>query len=419
MRIVPTIYKIIFFIPTSTTAKDDLKALWRQWSFEKTGLIHYSCLLAPSTLLRKHHTINIENPMCLANRVNQGKRVFIKDMIYYLMPPNGGNASIAPSLRGGKDGEKPVINSHTNGVTVNGHSHVNGVNGHTNGVNGTNATNGVVNGIRDRDNNKKVSNNKDPGSDGTGNPTVIPLDILKKFHWTFLIRHPRRGIPSYVRCCSPPLSETTGWDHFMPSEAGYLELRRLFEYLREQGLVGPSVAGDANNNNNNSATSPLKKENNGEHDEVSITVLDADDLLDHPKEAVSAFCRETGIPFSEDMLKWDDEENQKIVAEAFAKWKGFHNDAINSKGLTARTHPKVWFYPHPLFLPPLPLLPLIKLEAGFVGKFDMKLIIVLVFRHRKLSPRNLKTRNGGRSTARKVRGSSGLAWMRILHTTST
>ncbi|RWA10381.1 hypothetical protein EKO27_g4718 [Xylaria grammica] len=192
----------------------------------------------------------------------------------------------------------------------NSHSLINGLDGHnhTNGVNG-------------------FDKSKRQGSDSTGNPTVIPLGFLKKFHWTFLIRHPRWGIPSYVRCCSPPLSETTGWDHFMPSEAGYIELRRLFDYLRQQGLVGPSVAGQAN------GTEAGK-------DEVSITVLDADDLLDKPEEAIRAFCAHTGIPFSPDMLNWDDEGNQKHVAEAFAKWNGWHNDAINSKGLTARTHPK-------------------------------------------------------------------------------
>ncbi|KAI3336477.1 hypothetical protein HD806DRAFT_7317 [Xylariaceae sp. AK1471] len=249
---------------------------------------------------------------------SEGKRVFIKDMIYYLMPPNSGASSIAPSLRkhansGSTNGLQP-LNGHTNGV--NGDSHVAGVNGHnhTNGMNGHSYPNGVngLNGV-----NKQ-------GSDGTGNPTVIPLEILKKFHWTFLIRHPRRGIPSYVRCCSPPMSETTGWDHFLPSEAGYVQLRRLFDYLREQGLVGPSVAGEANT----------------KRDEIPITVLDADDLLDQPEDAIRAFCKETGIPFSEDMLKWDDEENQKVVSDAFAKWNGWHDDAINSKGLTARIHPK-------------------------------------------------------------------------------
>ncbi|KAJ8124148.1 hypothetical protein O1611_g9430 [Lasiodiplodia mahajangana] len=217
------------------------------------------------------------------NRLDQdggeGKRVFIKDMAYYLMPPNSGVPSIAPSLRKHADGEKPGSSHHVNGV--NGHSQVDGVNGH-NQTNGTNGVNGIDQLTRQ-------------GSDTTGNPTVIPVEILKKFHWTFLIRHPRRGIPSYVRCCSPPLSETTG-----------------------------RPAGNAKR----------------EKDEVSITVLDADDLLNKPEEAIRAFCDQTGIPFSSDMLQWDDEENQKRVTEAFAKWNGWHNDAINSKGLTARTCPK-------------------------------------------------------------------------------
>ncbi|KAI1433098.1 hypothetical protein GGR50DRAFT_537657 [Xylaria sp. CBS 124048] len=242
----------------------------------------------------------------------QGKRVFIKDMAYYLMPPNGENPSIAPSLRkntgtGTTNGAGPS-NGYTNGV--NGNHHVNG-HGHTNGVNGHTRTNGADKPER-------------RGSDATCNPTVIPLEILKKFHWAFLIRHPRRGIPSYVRCCSPPLSEMTGWDHFMPSEAGYAELRRLFEYLREQGLVGPSVAGQAKQTG----------------DEVSITVLDADELLDRPEQAIRAFCEQMGVSFKPDMLEWDDEANQKYVANAFAKWNGWHNDAINSTGLTARTHAK-------------------------------------------------------------------------------
>ncbi|GAP89686.1 putative P-loop containing nucleoside triphosphate hydrolase [Rosellinia necatrix] len=282
----------------------------------------------------------------LARDGSEGKRVFIKDMAYYLVPPNNGAPSIAPSLCKYSDGrvahgEKPMDGCYANGVngysqagTVNGHSYTNGINDHkyTNGVNGhahANGTNGVngTNGINGVNGTNGTRELKAQDSNPTGNPTVIPLEILKKFHWTFLIRHPRRGIPSYVRCCSPPLSKTTGWDHFMPSESGYVELRRLFDYLREQGLVGPSVAGQANGAKTR-------------EDKISITVLDADELLDRPKEAIRAFCEQTDIPFSPNMLEWDDEENQKYVADAFAKWNGWHDDAINSKGLTARTHPK-------------------------------------------------------------------------------
>ncbi|KAI4859320.1 P-loop containing nucleoside triphosphate hydrolase protein [Hypoxylon rubiginosum] len=193
---------------------------------------------------------------------SEGKRVFIKDMAYYLMPPNAEPATIVPSLRKGSDYAEE------------------------------------------------------------GNPTVVPLETLKQFHWTFLIRHPRRGIPSYFRCCVPPLDEVTGFKEFMPNEAGYVELCRLFDYLREQKIVGPKMAGEADGH---------------KEGEITVTVIDADDLLDHPEPVVKAFCEETGIPFKPDMLTWDDEENQRYVSDAFAKWNGFHNDAIRSKSLTART----------------------------------------------------------------------------------
>ncbi|KAI1333790.1 P-loop containing nucleoside triphosphate hydrolase protein [Xylariaceae sp. FL0016] len=225
----------------------------------------------------------------------EGKRVFIKDMAYYLMPPEGKQPTLAPSLL------KAKANGTVNGEkATNGDSHVNGVNG----VNGTNGT-------------------SSKGSDSTGNPTVLPLEILKKFKWTFLIRHPRRGIPSFYRCCVPPLDEVTGFKEFFPNEAGYVELRRLFDYLREQKMVGPSLAGETNG---------------ASSDETPITVIDADDLLDQPEPVIRAFCREAEIPFTPDMLKWDDAENQEYVANAFAKWIGFHNDAIESTCLSARKH---------------------------------------------------------------------------------
>merc|ERR1712000_754518 len=74
----------------------------------------------------------------------QGKRIFIKDMAYYFMAPDGAPTSIAPSL-----GDHPEPT----------------------------------------------------------NPTNVPLDILRKFNFTFLIRHPRRSVPSYWRCTIPPLCD--------------------------------------------------------------------------------------------------------------------------------------------------------------------------------------------------------------------
>lgn len=223
-----------------------------------------------------------------------GKRTFIKDIIYYIVPHDG-EAHIAPSL----------IDANVKGSAKPG----------TNGVDG-----GEVNGDAD-----KVNGVSEPG-----NPTVLPTALLRKFHFTFLIRHPRRAVPSYFRCTVPPLDKVTGFDHFMPSEAGYVELRRLFDYLKDQGIIGPALAGQQQQ--------PPTKEG-----EVSITVVDADDLLDHPAEVIEAFCKEVGIDYTPDMLRWDDKESQDYAVKTFEKWNGFHNDVIGSTYLKPREHGVVSF----------------------------------------------------------------------------
>ncbi|KAK4074344.1 hypothetical protein Trihar35433_3818 [Trichoderma harzianum] len=182
----------------------------------------------------------------LADAEKEGKRLFIKDMAYYLVPPDGKPSQIAPSLGGGKE---------------------------------------------------------------PGNPTVLPVDILKRFHFTFLIRHPKRSIPSYYRCTIPPLSEITGFDYFMPNEAGYVELVRLLDFLLERGIV----------------------------DRDHITAIDADDLLDKPEPIIREYCARIGIDFKPEMLKWT-EEDREYAAQMFAKWNGFHDDALKNSCFQARSH---------------------------------------------------------------------------------
>ena len=189
----------------------------------------------------------------------------------------------------------------------------------TNGVH--NASNGISNGVT---NGVKAPYPYDTAAE-PGNPTVVPAEILKKFHFTFLIRHPRNSIPSYYRCTIPPLDDITGFYNFMPSEAGYDELRRVFDYLIKQNQVGPTRAG-----------SPESESLKGE--EVSITVVDADDLLDTPAEIVEAYCKEVGLEYTPDMLNWDTEIDHKQARDAFEKWRGFHNDAIESTSLKPRVH---------------------------------------------------------------------------------
>ncbi|KAF4637898.1 hypothetical protein G7Y89_g174 [Cudoniella acicularis] len=248
----------------------------------------------------------------------EGKRLFIKDITHYLVPPEGKQASIAPSL-GGMTIKKDVGTSGNPTDGLNGNLTSNGA--YKNLMNGV--TNGIMNGHL---NGTMNSVNRAPypydAAAEPENPTVVPAEILKQFHFTFLIRHPRHSIPSYYRCTIPPLNKTTGFYDFMPSEAGYDELRRVFDFLVNEKQVGPSLAGQ-----------------HGEllDGEVSITVIDADDLLDDPEAIILAYCKEVGIKYDPKMLIWEYEEDHNRAKEAFEKWRGFHDDAINSTSLKPRS----------------------------------------------------------------------------------
>lgn len=279
---------------------------------------------------------------------SQGKRIFIKDIDHYLLPPSGKPASAAPSLlrvkRGvgtngvhsnGVNGVHDVL-GYTNGHTelnrasngVNGANHTNGVNGHSNGYsNGTtNGANGHTNGVH-----------KEPYPYNTptepGNPTVMPRELQAQFHWAFLIRDPHYSVPSYLRCTIPPLDDITGFHNYDPREAGYSELRRHFDYLRETGLVGPRVA-----------TRPELSGDAEKQSSIEICVIDADDMLDEPAKTIEAFCNSVGLPYNPQMLLWDTEEDHAVARDAFEKWRGFHNDAIESRALEQRVHVSFTLY---------------------------------------------------------------------------
>lgn len=254
--------------------------------------------------------------------VHQGKRLFIKDMIQYFVPPNGKPASIAPSLSRKERGigTKEISADGTANGTINGT-----INGATNGT-----SHGTSIGAPYPYHTESEPNN----------PTVMPEAILKQFHFTFLIRHPRSSIPSYYRCTIPPLDELTGFYNFDPSEAGYDELRRVFDYLRSNGQIGPRVAGHpelSDDINGQNGSTNGHSDTNAGTTKVDICVVDADDLLDNPTGIIEAYCNSVGIDYHESMLKWDTED-QKHATDAFAKWKGFHEDAIHSSELKPRLH---------------------------------------------------------------------------------
>lgn len=123
----------------------------------------------------------------------------------------------------------------------------------------------------------------------------------------------------------------TGFYEFYPNEAGYDELRRFFDYARETGLVAKTAAGQQNGVEDGSGV-------NGDGNVPGTCVIDADDLLDDPEGILRAYCKSVGLEFTPDMLNWDNDEDQERAKQAFEKWKGFHEDAIDSTDLKPRTH---------------------------------------------------------------------------------
>ncbi|KAL2824116.1 P-loop containing nucleoside triphosphate hydrolase protein [Aspergillus cavernicola] len=269
---------------------------------------------------------------------NEGKRIFIKDILHYLLPPNGNPASIAPSLHRIKRGVGTQDETAIPPAAV-GNGEVNGsANGHSEEEKQS-VTNG--NGVTGKKTTKApypYSTDAEPG-----NPTVVPKEILSKFHFAFLIRDPHYSVPSYYRCTIPPLDATTGFTYYDPAEAGYDEMRRFLEYLRQEEMIGPHIATreqDADELLDEASRNRKPVGRPSDELGVEICVVDADEMLDNPAPTMEAFCRSVGIEYSPQMLEWDSERDHGYAKDAFEKWNGFHNDAIDSKGLTARKHPR-------------------------------------------------------------------------------
>ena len=148
---------------------------------------------------------------------------------------------------------------------------------------------------------------KPPGTEPE-NPLALPIEILERFRWTFIIRDPRSSIPSLYRLSMPSRRAATGWHFFVLSEAGYKELRRLFDFLLSRKII----------------------------DHANICLVDADDLLAQPAKIAEAYCKYVDVDFKPDMLRWDTEEDDAQASEIFATWTAFHVDAMKSRGLNAK-----------------------------------------------------------------------------------
>ncbi|KIY47786.1 hypothetical protein FISHEDRAFT_65949 [Fistulina hepatica ATCC 64428] len=127
---------------------------------------------------------------------------------------------------------------------------------------------------------------------------VFPLSSFAKAQHTFLIRDPRKSIPSLYALSID--KDRSGWDSFLPSEAGYAEQVLLFRIVTEV-LHLPTV------------------------------VVDADDLCARPLAALKAYCDAIGVSFTREMCSW-----QEGPVDTFGTWKGWHDDAERSTGFVKR-----------------------------------------------------------------------------------
>ncbi|CAF3517995.1 unnamed protein product [Rotaria socialis] len=123
------------------------------------------------------------------------------------------------------------------------------------------------------------------------NPTVLPIEFLKRCKHTFILRTPRKSVPSLYR------AYVRNNLKFIHDDIGYPELQALFEFLTE--LTGTPPA-----------------------------LVEAGDLVEKPEAIMRMYC-ESGIGdrFEAQMLEWKAER-----VEAFDKWSGWHDMAQYSTG---------------------------------------------------------------------------------------
>ncbi|KAK6839260.1 hypothetical protein PG987_005126 [Apiospora arundinis] len=171
----------------------------------------------------------------------------------------------------------------------------------------------------------------DASASEISNPTVLPDEILRGYHFTFLIRHPRFSIPSLYKISTPPGSDTTGWHGFHSDDAGYLELRTLFDYLKSTRQIGPVVASGAFAPNGQGTSAREGSSQASPDTSVEICVIDAEDLLKEPEKVCRAYCASAGLRFDPSMLSWQSADDQRRAQDAFQKSWAIHVDALSSK----------------------------------------------------------------------------------------
>ena len=107
-------------------------------------------------------------------------------------------------------------------------------------------------------------------------------------------------VTSQYRASQNPEIRACGWTYFDPVEVGFRQLHQIYELVKQK--LDPTPV-----------------------------VIDADDLLESPKQIIKAYCDGVGITFEDHMTSWKARE----VAQAWENSHWIHawcKRAINSNG---------------------------------------------------------------------------------------
>lgn len=151
------------------------------------------------------------------------------------------------------------------------------------------------------------------------NPTVLPIDLLRRFKHTFLIRTPQKSVPSYWKCVQ---EKAAGFEYFDGAEAGFSEQKILYDWISNPESSFNKAPEDE------SRTWPGQVQSQPH----PLPLIDASVLLADPDRTLSEYCSALGIPFNASMLSWE----SGPVAE-FATWGTYHKGAENSTGFHEET----------------------------------------------------------------------------------
>ncbi|KZS88090.1 hypothetical protein SISNIDRAFT_273701 [Sistotremastrum niveocremeum HHB9708] len=162
----------------------------------------------------------------------------------------------------------------------------------------------------------------DPVDATPSNPTVFPVELLKKFTHTFLIREPARAIPSCYRGVSVSDAEraSQGIESRFSSDLAawisYRELRILYNFIADPKSEFNTAPGGEDEDFFPQPQPP--------------PLIDADDLTRDPAKVLEGYCEKIGIPFDPRLLHW----NLEPVKEFDLPWRFIYREAEESTGFT-------------------------------------------------------------------------------------